>query len=325
MRRFLVFVLVLLAGVAFMPPLLTPLLGLGPDPALLPSPGRHVSLADGTVLSVTEAGAGDPVVFVHGLPGSASDWGTVPAQLAALGYRTIVYDRAGYGFSSRPPETPDHYTLTSNARDLAGLLAALGIERATLVGWSYGGGIVQTLAVESPQLLSHLVLLSSVGPLEIADPEGEPLASRLVRSPIALPLFDWVRNVPPLARAITHDGLVKAFTDGAVIPRGYEERTEALLALPGALRSYVLEEQRFDQRTLRPEAITAPALVLQGSDDLLVKPAVGEDLAKRLPNSRLVVVPIGSHMLPQTDPDQVVRRIHEFLISGESPQTAASG
>jgi pimeloyl-ACP methyl ester carboxylesterase len=325
MRRFVFFFLVLLAALAFLPPLLTPMLGLGPDPALLPSPGRPVSLADGTVLSVTEVGRGDPVVFVHGLPGSASDWGMVPAQLAALGYRAIVYDRAGYGFSSRPPETPDHYTLTSNARDLAALLAALGIEQATLVGWAYGGGVVQTLAVESPQLLSHLVLLSSVGPLEIADPEGEPVASRLVRSPIALPLFDWMGNVPPLARAVTHDGLVKAFTDSAVIPRDYEGRMEALLALPGALRSYVLEEQRFDPRTLRPEAITAPALVLQGSDDLLVKPAVGEDLAKRLPNARLVVVPIGSHMLPQTDPEQVVRRIHEFLTTKELPQTAGQG
>jgi pimeloyl-ACP methyl ester carboxylesterase len=313
MRRFIVFFLVLLAALAFLPSLLTPLLGLGPDPALLPSPGRAVSVGEGTVLSVTEAGTGDPVVFVHGLPGSASDWGAVPAQLAALGYHTIVYDRAGYGFSSRPPEVPGRYTLTSNARELAGLLAALGLERATLVGWSYGGGIVQTLAVESPQLLSRLVLLSSVGPLEVADPEGEPMASRLVRSPIALPLFDWVRNVPPLARAVTHDGLVKAFTDPAAIPRGYEARTEALLALPGTLRSYVLEEQHFDPKTLRPEAISARTLVLQGSDDLLVKPAVAEDLAKRLPNARLVVVPIGSHMLPLTDPDQVVRRIHEFL------------
>lgn len=313
MRRFIVFFLVLLAALAFLPSILTPLLGLGPDPALLPPPGRAVSVGEGTVLSVTEAGTGDPVVFVHGLPGSASDWGAVPAQLAALGYRTIVYDRAGYGFSSRPPEVPGRYTLTSNARELAGLLAALGLERATLVGWSYGGGIVQTLAVESPQLLSRLVLLSSVGPLEVPDPEGEPVASRLVRSPIALPLFDWMRNVPPLARAVIHDGLVKAFTDPAAIPRGYEARTEALLALPGTLRSYVLEEQRFDPKTLRPEAISARTLVLQGSDDLLVKPAVAEDLAKRLPDARLVVVPIGSHMLPLTEPDQVVRRIHEFL------------
>jgi pimeloyl-ACP methyl ester carboxylesterase len=313
MGRFIVFLLFLLAALVFLPRFLTPLLGLGPDPSLLPSPGRDVSVGEGTVLSVTEAGTGDPIVFVHGLPGSASDWGAIPGQLAAPGYHTIVYDRAGFGFSPPPPETPDHYPLTSNARELAGLLAALGIERATLVGWSYGGGIVQTLAVESPQLLSRLVLLSSVGPLEVADPEGEPVASRLVRSPIALPLFDWVRDVPPLARAMTHDGLVKAFTDPAAIPRGYEARMEALLALPGTLRSYVLEEQRFDRKTLRPEAIDAPTLVLQGSDDLLVKPAVADDLAKRLPNGHLVVVPIGSHMLPLTDPDQVVRRIHEFL------------
>jgi pimeloyl-ACP methyl ester carboxylesterase len=106
---------------------------------------------------------------------------------------------------------------------------------------------------------------------------------------------------------------VKAFTDAAAIPLGYEARTLALLSLPGTLRSYALEEQRFDPRTLRPEAITTPTLVMQGSEDLLVKPAVGEDLAKRVPNARLVVIPIGSHMLPITDPDEIVRRIQEFL------------
>ena len=313
MGRFFVFLLVLLAAAALLPSVLTPLLGLGPDPALLPEPGKRVSLSTGTTLSVTEIGRGEPVVFVHGLPGSASDWSVVAEHLAPFGYRTIAYDRAGYGFSSRPPEVSDRYTLTSNAHDLAGLLDALGIDRATLVGWSYGGGIVQTVALESPQRVSHLVLVSSVGPLLILDPEGETLASRLVHSPVALPLFDWIRNVPPLARSLTHEGLARAFTESAAIPLGYEGRTQALLSLPGALRSYVLEEQRFDPRTLRPEAITTPTLVLQGSDDLLVKPAVAEDLAKRVPNARLVLVPIGSHMLPITDPDEIVRRIQEFV------------
>jgi pimeloyl-ACP methyl ester carboxylesterase len=313
MRRFFVLLLVLLAALAFLPSVLTPLLGLGPDPALLPPPGRGVALGDGTVLNVTEIGRGEPVVFVHGLPGSASDWSVVAEHLAPFGYHTIAYDRAGYGYSTRPAEAPDRYSLASNARDLKGLLDALGIERATLVGWSYGGGVVQTLALEAPQRVSHLVLVGSVGPLEIPDPEGEPIASRLVRSPIALPLFDWARNVPPLTRSLTHDGLVKAFTDGAAIPLGYEGRTQALLSLPGTLRSYVLEEQRFAPSALRPERITTPALVMQGSEDLLVKPAVAEDLAKRLPNARLVVVPIGSHMLPITDPDEIVRRIQEFL------------
>jgi pimeloyl-ACP methyl ester carboxylesterase len=313
MGRFFVLLLVLLAAGFFLPPAVTPLLGLGPDPALLPEPGKRVSLTDGTTLSVTEIGRGEPVVFVHGLPGSASDWSVVAEHLAPFGYRTIAYDRAGYGFSSRPLEVSDRYTLTSNAHDLAGLLDTLGIDRATLVGWSYGGGIVQTLALESPQRVSHLVLVASVGPLVVPDPEGEPLASRLVHSPVALPLFDWVRSVPPLTRSLTQEALARAFSDSAAIPLGYEGRTQALLSLPGALRSYVLEEQRFDPRALRPEAITTPTLVLQGSDDLLVKPAVAEDLAKRVPNARLVMLPIGSHMLPITDPDEIVRRIQEFV------------
>ena len=87
----------------------------------------------------------------------------------------------------------------------------------------------------------------------------------------------------------------------------------AMLALPGTLRSFVLEAQRDDVGSLHPESLHIPALILQGTDDQSVPRLVGEDLHRRLPQSRLVLVPHGSHMLPVTHPDLVAEQIHTFL------------
>ena len=79
---------------------------------------RSVAIGDGLELNVRELGTGSPVVLVHGLPSNIGDWAGVPDALAALGHRVVVYDRVGYGWSSRPPVAGDAYTLGSNAREL---------------------------------------------------------------------------------------------------------------------------------------------------------------------------------------------------------------
>lgn len=309
MRRLILFVGLVLA-VALVPPLLAP----GPDRRALPPAGRLVPVGHGIELAVTELGSGAPVVLVHGLPSSAADWGDVPRALAALGHHVVVYDRAGFGFSSRPPAVAGSYTLTSSARDLRGLLDVLGIQRTSLVGWSYGGGVVQVLAQESPERVSDLVLLGSVGP-HYEEKREEPIAFRLVSTPLGLPLLRWARGVPPLGRAMTHQALVDAFSGAERIPPGWEARTEAMLALPGTLRSYTLESRRMDVSVLRPEEIRVPTLVLQGEADRLVSAAVARDLAHRIPGATLTLVPGGSHMLPATHPELVARDIHAFLAA----------
>src|SRR5262249_32743677 len=155
-----------------------------------PPPGRNVAIGNNLTLNLTEIGSGTPVVLVHGLPSCAADWALVPAKLAALGHRVIVYDRAGYGYSSRPDPTPDRYTYSSNARDLTALLESLNIERAALVGWSYGGAVVQTVAQQHPDRVSRLVLLAAVGPAQPTDQDD--LLSTILRSPLAVPVFNWV-------------------------------------------------------------------------------------------------------------------------------------
>jgi pimeloyl-ACP methyl ester carboxylesterase len=308
MRRILLGVLAAVVVIAFVPPVLARLFGWArPDPRLLPARGKTVAIGDGLELNVVDIGSGSPIVLVHGLPSCASDWATLPQKLAALGHRVIAYDRMGFGYSGRPPATPDHYTFASNARDLAKLLDALAIERATLVGWSYGGAVVQTLAAQAPQRVERLVLVAAVGP---AQPEEGDALSWILASPAGTAMLNWIADVPPLARRMTHDTLVQAFARAEDIPPGWTEYTQAMLALPGTLQSFVLESQRGRASELHPEALNVPAVVIQGTDDYLVPRQVGEDLQRRLPQSRLVLVPHGSHMLPVTHPDLLAHTIH---------------
>jgi len=310
MRRLLI-ALAVLAAVAWLPPRCTPALGLGPDPATLPARGRAVAIGDGLAINAVETGSGPPVVFVHGLPSNLGDWGELPAALARRGRRAIAYDRVGYGWSSRAPVAGDAYTFASNARELAALLDALGIERATLVGWSYGGGVVQTLAVAAPERVAQLVLLGSVGPA-YADLPPDPI-DRVARSPLGVPMLRWVGSVPPLARATTSASLAQMFSGAEHVPPGFLARTRAQLAMPGTLEAFVAESARLDARALAPERIAAPALVVHGRDDRGVPLAVARDLTRRLPNGELRVVEGGSHMLPVTHAEALAEDIQAWL------------
>jgi pimeloyl-ACP methyl ester carboxylesterase len=315
MRRALLIVLVLLAAMAVVPPLGLRLFGWGVDARLRPAPGKLIDIGEGLHVNVVDKGEGMPVVLVHGLPSTAYDWAALPDKLAHLGYRAIAYDRVGYGYSSRSADTPDRYTLESNARDLRALLDALGIDRAALVGWSYGGGVAQTFSLQNPQRVSHLVLLGSVGPAQPV-PDGEPLA-QLLASPLAVPLLTWVGSIPPLSRLVTHEEMVKAFAKPEAIPPGWEEHTRAMLSLPGTLRAFVREAQHAGYLQLRSQDLKVPTLILQGSDDQLVPPLVAGDLHQRIAGSRLVTIPAGHHMLPVTHADLLAAQLADFLGQGQ--------
>jgi pimeloyl-ACP methyl ester carboxylesterase len=307
-RRAALLGLVLLLALVALPPLVAP----GPNPAILPPRGRPVGVG-GAEVNVVEIGEGSPIVLVHGLPSSVSDWATLPGALAARGHRVIVYDRVGFGHASRPDPSPGRYTLESNARELGALMDALGVPRAALVGWSYGGGIVQVFAREHPERVSHLVLLASVGPVEAVEPT---ILDRMVELPFATPIFEWVTSIPPLGEAMTRDAVAAAFSGASAVPPGWVERTRAMMSLPNTLRSMVLEMQRYDAGVLRPEELGVPALVLHGTDDRNVAFATGEDLARRIPGARLEAIDAGSHMLPATHPDALAESIHRFVAGG---------
>jgi 3-oxoadipate enol-lactonase len=113
---------------------------------------RGTTSIDGCNLAWNEAGAGQPVLFIHGT--AAAIWGDL-FPLVARRRRAIQYDRRSFDESAHPPLA----NLTRHAEDAAGLLQALDARGAIVVGWSIGGVIAAELAVRHPSLVRGLVLL----------------------------------------------------------------------------------------------------------------------------------------------------------------------
>jgi len=320
MRKILLTLILLLLAAVFLPPVAADLFGWGSVSQYLPPHGRTVDIGGGRRIHLQETGDGSPIVLVPGLPSTAADWAELPEKLAAREHRVIAYDRIGYGYSSRPDpdakDEPDHHTLESNTSDLRDLLDALSIERATLVGWSYGGEIVQTFALQSPERVTHLVLVGSVGPGWQGDPSQSDWLTATLSSRFGEAILDWIGSIPPLSRRLTHDVLIEAFSGERDIPEGWTDYTRAYLALPGTLRAFVKEERRNRPDSLRPEQLTMPSLVIHGTDDRLVDYGVGENLHRHLPNSRLETVFAGSHMLPVTHSELLADKIHGLVGPG---------
>src|ERR1043165_5854759 len=108
--------------------------------------------------------AGDPnapaLVLIHGFASSTLVWSKVFLKLAEAGYRVIALDLLGYGYSAKPRN--GEYTIAGQAKLLNGLLVALGIPRAIVVGSSYGGAVAATCALDFPDRVEKLILVGTV-------------------------------------------------------------------------------------------------------------------------------------------------------------------
>ena len=125
----------------------------------------EVPLAPAESLHVEIRGAGEPVVLIPGLFGSAFAFRTLVPLLTERGYRTIVIEPLGIGASTRPPKAD--YSLTAQANRLAAVLDTLHVRQALVVGHSVGGSEAFRLAYLRPDLVRALISLEG-GPAETA-------------------------------------------------------------------------------------------------------------------------------------------------------------
>jgi 4,5:9,10-diseco-3-hydroxy-5,9,17-trioxoandrosta-1(10),2-diene-4-oate hydrolase len=128
--------------------------------------GKYAEVGGGITMHYHEAGSGErgAVLFVHGSGPGASGWSNFKGNypfLAEHGYRTIVPDTMGYGYSTKPEDGA--FSLSDIAAQYKALLDSLGVERATIVGNSQGGAIAITLALDYPELVDKLVLMAPGG------------------------------------------------------------------------------------------------------------------------------------------------------------------
>jgi pimeloyl-ACP methyl ester carboxylesterase len=167
-------------------------------------------------LHVIEAGQGAPLVLLHGLFGSARNWGAVQKALAAE-YRVVALDLRNHGAS---PHAPD-MDYAAQAADVAETLAALGIDRAVVLGHSMGGKVAMMLALMQPELIERLIIA------DIAPRPYPPALRAVVAAMQAVPLN------AALTRPEADQALRAAVPEAVVLPLW---RAPGGITTPNALR-----------------------------------------------------------------------------------------
>ncbi|WP_295695940.1 alpha/beta hydrolase, partial [Lapillicoccus sp.] len=132
----------------------------------------HSGLLGTTNVHVEDSGgSGRPVVLIHGWPLSGESWSEQIAPLQAAGFRTVAYDRRGFGRSDKPRRGYDYDTL---ADDLAAVLDELDLRDVTLVGFSMGGGEAARYVGKHGQERLHSVVFASAVPPYLAKTDDNP-------------------------------------------------------------------------------------------------------------------------------------------------------
>lgn len=277
-----------------------------------PPQGRFVTV-DGVRLHYAIAGEGPPVVLLHG-NGSMIDElvaSGLPALLAQH-YRVVMFDRPGFGYSERPHDRA--WTAQSQASTLAFALERLGIGRATIVGHSWGALVALALALDHPERVRGLVLVSGY-----YYPTFRP--DTFVLSAPAWPVVGpLIRHaISPLTTRLAWRGLSRVLFGPPATPERFERLSPWRFLEPSRLRAAGEESSvvRSQAETLsrRYGTIRVPTVILAGEGDRIVSVSRhAERLHRAIPDSVLHAVPGIGHMLHHTVPQRVLRAIDDVAL-----------
>ena len=264
---------------------------------------------DGVRVHFQEAGPADgPVVFlIHGFASSNLVWSKVLLELAEQGFRVIAPDLLGYGYSAKPRHL--EYTIGRQAKMVVGLLNELGVERANIVGSSYGGAVAATLALDHPSLVNKLVLVGAV----TNNRPTRYLLMRLFGSPV---IGDILSPLVVGSRRLLRMRMKRVY-DRHSWPMD-ERRVQARhlpLATRGTHRAIIRTVRRWDAERISRDAhlISQPTLVLWGDRDREVPLADGLRLNEDIPNSRLKIFEACGHLPHEEYPEEFVEVVTGFL------------
>ena len=244
-----------------------------------------------------EAGTGEPLIFLHGLGGSRIAWG---AQLRGLSdrYRCIAWDMPGYGDAA--PLEP--LTYAAIAQRVVDQLDVLDIERATLIGLSFGGMHALHTALDHPDRVARLVLADS-SPAFGMDGTSRDGWIKARLDPIEAG-GSPADAADAIVDAITHvrlEGIVRDETVGAFSQISSAGFRAAVMCLPdNDVRARLAEIQQ-------------PTLVIVGEHDEETPLAYSQLLANGIPNAILRVLPGAGHLTPAEVPDLFNEALAAFL------------
>jgi len=279
-----------------------------------PPRGRFVATG-GLRQHVVELGvaSGTPIVLLHGAGCNLEDMRLALGERLSAHHRVVLVDRAGLGWSARKGRLGS--SPAYQAAILRDVLDRLGIERAVVVGHSWGGALAARFALDYPERVAGLVLLA---------PPLYPHLRRMtwLYALFAMPIAGWLYAhtlALPFGLPFIGLGLASAFLPQRS-PRRYLKRSAALLLLRPATflanaRDVADLKKNLAAQASRYRTIAAPTVIMTGDRDMVVAPrqhAVAFSAA--VPAAKLVVLPGIGHMLHHASANRVIAAIEEVAL-----------
>lgn len=263
--------------------------------------------AGGVKTNYLEAGSGPPVVLIHGSgPGvtAYANWRLVIPALAGR-FRVIAPDMAGFGFSERPEKAD--YGVDLWTEQVAGLLDALDIQQASVVGNSFGGAIAMRLAARYPDRVAKLVLMGSMG-------IDFPITEGLDRVWGYEPSFENMRGVLDVFahdRRLVPDELAEVRFRASTQP-GFQESYAAMFPAP---RQRWVDAMRTPDQDIR--ALPHRTLVVHGREDQVIPVDNSIRLMRMIDNADLHVFSHCGHWVQIERSADFNRLVGDFLEDGD--------
>lgn len=271
---------------------------------------------DGLPTRYLTAGSGPPLVLLHGVGTSASEWSWV---LPALGHNHCVYaiDLPGFDGSAKPPD----YSPAFSARFVSSFLDMLGVERTAVVGNSLGGLVALRLALSDPARVRALVLSDSAGLGQAVSP---------VQAALSLPGWGelaatWTKTPPGAAERAYRRALLLFARPWRIPPKWLKDQyqlaqvpnfAEATLA---SLRAHIRLARQYDVLVDQLPRLRMPTLMVWGVEDRVFPYWQGKEAVRRLPQGSLELIPNCGHLPHVEQPETFAAIVGRFLgeILGE--------
>jgi (E)-2-((N-methylformamido)methylene)succinate hydrolase len=263
----------------------------------------HFTVSSGRRLRFRAEGDGAAVVLIHGVGSLLESWNRVAACLCQE-YRVIRLDLTGHGQSSKPPGP---YSLSMFADDVLAVMDAAQVNKAHVVGFSLGGLVAQTVAIDNPVRVDRLVLMSTVAGRN--EDEKRRVLERLAIVADGIPGRHFENSVP------------RWFTD-----RFAQEHPERIAALAEQNRrndpvAYAAAYRVLAESDLAEHLheIDRPTLVITGENDIGSNTRMAQLMHELIKGSQLTIIPEQKHSILTEVPDLVADLLVRFLREeGES-------
>lgn len=253
-------------------------------------------------LSYDRSGDGPPLLLIMGMSGTMHHWGAPFMQELERDFEVIVYDHRDAGDSTK---TGEPFTIADLAGDAAGLLSALDIDAAHVMGISMGGMIAQELVLSHPELVRALTLGCTY-----CGGEGSALTTQEVTAKLAEAMSSGDR-----ARAIRAAWEVNMSRRFAEDEQAYAQFSEIGMryGLPLAVIMNQMRAIFGHDTSARLGEIHAPTLVIHGTEDELLPVQNGRMIAERIPGARLEILDGVGHMFFWEEPERSAALVREHL------------